>query len=242
MLTMPTFGLLTRVPHTVDTVNMVRGPDRGSEARGYHHGNLRAALVEAGVELARTGGPGAVLLRAASRQAGVSHNAAYRHFANQEDLVAAVAERCMTRLGLLMIERSNLVTARGPIRRARARLEAIGRAYIDFARTEPGWFRTAFTSARPHPADAPTREPSPEDRTDSEQTTSPYRVLSARLDELVSVGALTPQRRPGAEYAAWSAVHGLSSLLLDGPLRDLPEPQVEYAITTVLAAVDRGLR
>jgi hypothetical protein len=67
-------------------------------------------------------------------------------------------------------------------------------------------------------------------------------VLSARLDELVDVGALTAERRRGAEYAAWSAVHGLSSLLLDGPLRDLPEPQVEYAITTVLAVVDRGLQ
>ena len=54
------------------------------QQRGYHHGNLRQALVDAGVELARTGGPNAVLLRAAARQVGVSHNAAYRHFANQE--------------------------------------------------------------------------------------------------------------------------------------------------------------
>ncbi len=215
--------------------------DSGEE-RGYHHGHLRAALVDAGVELARAGGPNAVLLRAASRQAGVSHNAAYRHFANQEDLLAAVAERCMTQLGLLMIERSSRVTARGPVRRARARLESIGRAYIDFARTEPGWFRTAFSSARPHPADGPGREPSLAVSTDAKQTTNPYLQLGAALDELVDVGALTPERRQGGEFAAWSAVHGLSSLLLDGPLRDLPEPQVEYAITTVLAAISRGLR
>jgi AcrR family transcriptional regulator len=213
---------------------MVRTED-SSEGRSYHHGNLREALVEAGVELARTGGPGAVLLRAASRQAGVSHNAAYRHFANQEDLVAAVAERCMTQLGLLMIERSDQVTARGPVQRARARLEAIGRAYIDFARTEPGWFRTAFSSARPHPTEESTHA-------SADQTTSPYRLLSAGLDELVDVGALTPQRRRGAEYAAWSAVHGLSSLLLDGPLRHLPEPEIEYAIITVLAVINRGLQ
>jgi AcrR family transcriptional regulator len=213
---------------------MVRTDDT-DEGRSYHHGNLREALVEAGVELARTGGPSAVLLRAASRQAGVSHNAAYRHFANQEDLVAAVAERCMTQLGLLMTERMNQVTARGPVQRARARLEAIGRAYIDFARTEPGWFRTAFSSARPHAVDGA-------GASETDETTSPYRLLSARLDELVAVGALTPQRRRGAEFAAWSAVHGLSSLLLDGPLRDLPEPEVEYAITTVLAVINRGLR
>jgi AcrR family transcriptional regulator len=211
--------------------------NRTDEGRSYHHGNLREALVEAGVELARTGGPSAVLLRAASRQAGVSHNAAYRHFANQEDLVAAVAQQCMIRLGQLMIERSNQVTARGPVRRARARLDAIGRAYIDFARTEPGWFRTAFSSARPHPAVG--SAPAPPGAAD--ETANPYRLLSARLDELVAVGALTPQRRRGAEYAAWSAVHGLSSLLLDGPLQDLPEPEIEYATETVLAVINRGL-
>jgi AcrR family transcriptional regulator len=217
--------------------------DSGHRAqRGYHHGNLRAALVEAGFELARTGGPNAVLLRAVSRQAGVSHNAAYRHFANHEDLLAAVAERCMSQLGLLMIERSDRVTTGDPVERARQRLKAIGRAYIDFARTEPGWFRTAFSSARPHPGGLPGRPPSPADSPDAEQTTSPFRILNARLDDLVTVGAVTPERRRGAEFAAWSAVHGLSSLLLDGPLRDLSEPQVEHAITAVQATISRGLQ
>lgn len=223
----------------VDTVNMIRGtPGHGTDQRAYHHGNLREALVEAGVELARAGGPSAVVLRAASRRAGVSHNAAYRHFASQEDLVAAVAQRCMRQLSLLMIERMSLVRARGPVRRARARLSAIGRAYIDFARTEAGWFRTAFSSARPHPADS---NPSPPSPTGPDEIPSPYDLLSARLDELVEVGALSGERRAGAEYAAWSAVHGLSSLLLDGPLRDLPEAEVENAIDTVLAVINRGL-
>ena len=135
----------------------------------------------------------------------------------------------MTQLGLLMIDRSTRVKARSPVRRARARLEAIGRAYIEFGRTEPGWFRTAFSSARPHSGDLRRRPASHAERADAEQTTSPYLILGARLDELVDVGTLTPQRRRGAEFPAWSAVHGLSSLLLDGPLRDLPEPQVEHA-------------
>lgn len=194
--------------------------------RPYHHGNLRAALVQAGVQLARTGGPSAVQLRAVSREAGVSHNAAYRHFANQEDLVAAVAERCMQQLGMLMNERTRQVTVTGPVRRARARLRAIGRAYIDFARREPGWFRTAFSSARAHTAAA---EPELGDEV------SPFAILNRALDRMVEVGALTPQRRRGAEYAAWSLVHGISSLLLDGPLRDLPEPEVQRAIDAVLS-------
>jgi AcrR family transcriptional regulator len=213
--------------------------DGEQDARGYHHGNLRAALIDAGVELARTGGPAAVVLRAASRGAGVSHNAAYRHFANQEDLVAAVAERCMAKLGALMMERINQVSVRGPARRAQARLQATGRAYIDFALSEPGWFRTAFSSARPHGNDGPPRMPSPDDA--DADPTNPYLILTARLDELVDVGAMTQERRVGAEYAAWSAVHGLSSLLLDGPLRELPQPEIERAIQAVLGVVNRGL-
>jgi AcrR family transcriptional regulator len=203
--------------------------------RPYHHGNLRAALVQAGVQLARTGGPSAVQLRAVSREAGVSHNAAYRHFANQEDLVAAVAERCMQQLGMLMNERTRQVTVTGPVRRARARLRAIGRAYIDFALSEPGWFRTAFSSARPHgPGEPRAAAPTTEEN-------SPYALLNALLDELVEAGGLTREQRRGAEYGAWSAVHGLASLLLDGPLRDLPAPEVERAIDAVLGVVNRGL-
>jgi AcrR family transcriptional regulator len=200
-------------------------------SRGYHHGKLREALIDAGVELARGGGPSAVLLRAVSRQAGVSHNAAYRHFADQEDLLAAVAQRCMTQLSLLMIERMERVEARSAARRARLRLESIGRAYIDFALSEPGWFRTAFTSARPRPANSRTAEAVP----------NPYDVLGAALDDLVRAGGLTPRRRAAAQYTAWSAVHGLSSLLLDGPLRELPEADVARAVDAVLAGINHSL-
>jgi AcrR family transcriptional regulator len=189
MLTLPT---LTSVPPDVDTVNM------NAERRPYHHGNLRATLVDAAMELARTGGPDAVVLRAVSRQAGVSHNAAYRHFADHDELLAAVGARCMAELAHLMVERTAAVRVREPVRRAQARLEAIGRAYIEFAVSEPGWFRTAFAGAD-HPRNG--AAPAVED--------DPFSLLSARLDELVEVGALPAERRPGAEYAAWSTVHGL---------------------------------
>jgi AcrR family transcriptional regulator len=217
------------------------GSTFSGEDRGYHHGNLREALVAAGVELARADGPNAVVLRVACRHAGVSPNAAYRHFANQEDLLAAVAQRCMTQLSLLMIERMDRVTTRDRVRRAADQLEAIGCAYIDFARTEPGWFRTAFSSAR-RPSDhgSTTETPKPAGA-DTESVPHPYDVMRAALDELVGAGAVTAERRIGAEYTVWSAVHGLSSLLVDGPLRDLLEPDAEPAISTVLAAVCAGL-
>jgi AcrR family transcriptional regulator len=217
----------------VDIVNMV-GPGRSSVIgkQGYHHGNLRQALVEAGLALARGGGPEAVGLREASRQAGVSHNAAYRHFAGRQELVAAVAERCMQELGELMRARTGAVTGGGEPERAWGRLNALGRAYVDFAHAEPGWFRTAFTA----PAHAEQAAPPSELTADH-----PFQQLSAALDDLVAVGALPVDRRPGAEYAAWSAVHGFAGLTVEGPLRGMPVAETEQALQVVLAVVVRGL-
>jgi AcrR family transcriptional regulator len=222
MLTPPT---LTNMPHEVDTVNM------HVTDRPYHHGNLRDSLVEAAVRLARIGGPDAVVLRAVSREAGVSHNAAYRHFADHRDLLAAVSEQCMRQLAALMLARTDEVTARGRGPRATARLNAIGRAYIEFAQTEPGWFATAFAGA-PH---------LPEPALDGPPHPGPFDLLRARLDELVEAGVLPAARRPGAEFAAWSMVHGLSCLLVDGPLRFLPDAEVDAVTATVLDVVKRGL-
>jgi AcrR family transcriptional regulator len=200
--------------------------------RPYHHGRLREALVAAGFELARKSGPDAVVLRAVSRAAGVSHNAAYRHFADHQELLNAVADQCMRELAELMTRRTAEVRIRDRRRRASAELHAIGRAYIEFALAEPGLFRTAFSFV---PADdqPPARDPSPDP--------GPYELLSAALDRLVEVGVLPVERRPGAEYAAWSAVHGLSMLFVEGPLRMLPAEEREHAIGIALDVVARGL-
>lgn len=196
-------------------------------SRPYHHGRLQETLVDAALELARTGGPEAVVLRAASRAAGVSHNAAYRHFADHEELLTAVAERCMAALADLMVRRTDAAAADDPAGTAWARLDALGRAYVEFAVTEPGWFRTAFTAAhKPVPGEA---------------GAGPYELLGARLDELVAVGEVPAERRPGAEFAAWSMVHGLSTLVVEGPLRGLDPAELEPAVDTILGAVRRGL-
>jgi AcrR family transcriptional regulator len=238
---MLTLRTLTSMAAGVDTVNM---HSEISPDRPYHHGRLRETLVAAGYELARADGPEAVILRAVSRASGVSHNAAYRHFADHRDLVNAVAEQCMNQLADLMRRRIAEVRVRDRRRRAAAELRAIGSAYIEFALTEPGLFRTAF-AVRPDtpPAENPSAPSAgrPAATPADEAWLGPYELLGARLDTLVEVGILAAERRPGAEYAAWSAVHGMSMLLVDGPLRDLPDAERERAIDVVLDVVPRGL-
>jgi AcrR family transcriptional regulator len=193
--------------------------------RPYHHGNLREALVDAAFELARAGGPDAVVVREASRRVGVSHNAAYRHFPDREALLAAVLERAAAALTAAMEARLDAAGPQdGTPERAFARLEATGRAYVDFALTEPGLFHTAFAVGRPH-----------------ETGSGPYELLNTQLDGLVEAGALAAERRPSAEITAWSAVHGISSLMLDGPLRELSPPARAAALDHLLATISRGL-
>ncbi|MCY4727205.1 TetR/AcrR family transcriptional regulator [Nocardioides sp. STR2] len=195
----------------------------------YHHGNLREALVEAGVEVVRDGGPEALSLRELARRVGVSHAAAYRHFADREALVDAVAERAMHALLAVVHDRLAQVDEVDPVIRARRRLVQIGVGYVDFALTEPGLFRLLFT-AYPEPPEG--KDPDGED---------PYSMLNAALDELVAVGYLDPRDRPGADVTCWSAVHGFSVLNVEGPLRGMAEPDRDAALTGLLLGIDRGL-
>ncbi len=147
----------------------------------YHHGNLRASLIDTGVELARAHGPDGVVLREVARRAGVSHNAAYRHFADREALLAEIARLGMKELRAAMQRELDAAEAEDhPDDRARAeaRLRATGRAYVDFAIAQPGLFDVAF-SAIPD-----------EDGLDAD--TDPYDLLTQVLDEGVAAGAVSP--------------------------------------------------
>src|ERR1700753_3616576 len=114
--------------------------------RTFRHGDLRNALVTAGLAMARSGGPHAVILREATRQAGVSPNAAYRHFANQAELLDAVRSACFSQLAAAIEdEMKECRPGRDPQASARKSLRAVGMGYLGFAMREPGMFRTAFS-------------------------------------------------------------------------------------------------
>jgi AcrR family transcriptional regulator len=196
---------------------------------------LRSALVEASLALAREGGPDRVVLREAARAAGVSHSAAYRHFADREALLAEVSRFARNQLAAEMRRRVSRT------KHPRSRLRTVGTAYIDFAVTEPGLFRTAFTS---HPATSRDAEHNPastaEDPTPITAGADPFEVLGRVLDQAQAAGPLHPRRRPGAEIAAWSAVHGLAGLLLNGPL-PTSAAAIKFARRQVQDLVEREL-
>jgi AcrR family transcriptional regulator len=198
----------------------------------YHHGDLRRALLEAGTELAREGGPEAVVLREATRRAGVVPNAAYRHFASRHALLQAVRAAALAALAVAM--EKELARARKQPDVARASLRAIGIAYLRFAEREPGLFRTAFSVAGdPETAGDPGWA--------GRSGMNPFELLGAALDQMVESGALPAARRPGAEYLAWSAVHGLAMLVLEGPLRRMTRKQIQEIGRRVVAMVEKGL-
>jgi AcrR family transcriptional regulator len=212
-------------------------PPAGPAARGtYRHGDLRRALLDAGIELARSGGPDAVVLREATRRAGVVPNAAYRHFGSRQALLQAVRSAALSALAIAMEGELALLrhdTDRADV--ARASLRAIGAGYLRFAQAEPGLFRTAFAVRDELQQEA--AEPVGA----GNSGLNPFQLLGAALDRLVEAGVLPAGRRPGAEYLAWSAVHGLAMLVIDGPLRRLPGAQTQDIGQRLLDMVEKGL-
>lgn len=201
----------------------------------YHHGDLRRALLEAGTDLAREGGPDKVVLREATRRVGVSANAAYRHFADRDALLGDVVSRAQARAADVISATMDAVPpALERRQRARARFRAVGVGYLRFAMDEPGLFRTAFAvpvdlsrAASAHAAGA--------------AGLTPFQLLSTALDAMVEAGVMSPDQRPGAELLAWSAVHGMAMLALEGPLRDLPPGAVDELAPRLVRMVDLGL-
>ena len=201
----------------------------------YRHGDLRRALLDAGIALARAGGPDAVVLRAATRQAGVVPNAAYRHFGSQLDLLQAVQAHALSALAIAMEqELGQLDPGLTAAEQARASMRAVGNGYLRFAYAEPGLFRTAFS-----PASA--IEPHPDPAKAGMSGMNPFQLLSLALDRMTAAGLMAVERRPGAEYLAWSAVHGLALLCIDGPLRQLPAAQRELVGQRLLDMVEQGI-
>ncbi len=184
-----------------------------STAREYHHGDLRTALVAAALDLLAQDGADALSLRAVARRAGVSAMAPYRHYADKEALLAAVASLGFERL------RAALLAADAAAPPADA-LIAQAVAYVRYALDNPALFRLMFGPRRAfiHP-----------DLLAAGETA--YSVLASRVAADMPPGTAREARALGC----WSMVHGLASLFLDGRISDRRTAEEEDAMTRRVA-------
>jgi len=174
---------------------------RRSKAAPYHHGDLANALVAAGVTMVEEGGGDATGLRDLARRTKVSAAAVYRHFANKDALLAAVAAE-----GFAMLNadfRAALETA--PPSPA-ARLTAVGQAYIAFALARPGLYRLMFGANRPSAA---------ADSRFAEEAKRARATLTALVAGCCEPGA-SPEAVAAGTVSAWSLVHGYVQLTMEG--------------------------
>jgi AcrR family transcriptional regulator len=172
-------------------------------ADAYQHGDLRHALIQAGLKLLAEGGLPALSLRGAAQLAGVSHAAPYRHFKDKDALVAAIAEEGFRLLTRHMKEELEGCGDEDVLVRLRA--AAIG--YVSFAVENPGYFRVTFGGAFGEPGTYRALE---------DAGAEAYGVLR----DIVSAGIASGRLRAGdpdqLSLAAWSLVHGLGMLIIDG--------------------------
>lgn len=201
---------------------------------GYFHGDLRRALLDAGFEAARAGGPEAVSVRELARAVGVSPSAVYRHFESHDALRSALALRAQAMVADAMDTEIAAVPSAGTRAWADGAIAAVGIAYVRFAWAEPGLFRLAF---RAH-GDL---EAAHDERARGAGGRTPYEQLEHALDALAEVGELTEQERAGAEALAWSAVHGFAVLTVEGPLRSLDAATRELLASRIVEMVRLGL-
>jgi AcrR family transcriptional regulator len=199
----------------------------------YHHGDLRQALIAAGLELAAESGPDAVVLREATRRVGVSPNAAYRHFTDRDALLDAVSAAAMSQLAAAIDAHFEAIDHDDAGDVARAQLRAVGTGYVAFAVEHPGLFRTAFFVPSDLQRATAAEKAGPSGRT-------PFQLLTVAIDGLVASGLMPQSRRANAEFLAWSAVHGFALLVIDGPLRALPRAAVDSTAQRVIDMVEAG--
>ena len=170
--------------------------------QGYHHGNLREALVAAARRLIATRGPAGFTLSEAARLAGVSAAAPYRHFSDRDALLAEVAQR-----GFAEFDRRLSAAWRGAGQDAGAAFLRMGEAYLAFAREEPGYYAAMFAARPPGRKRAPGSRQTASSRQAAGKQTS-FAALERAVTQL-SAGDLDPRQ---LAYLVWALSHGIAML------------------------------
>lgn len=202
-------------------------PKKSSRRSTYHHGDLRNALVKEAAKLIEQRRDVVFTIRDLAQRLGISHSAAYRHFRDKSDILAALAEQGF---GLLTERFAGVDSPQGAS--ARERLRNKGMAYVQFALDKPGYFRAMFHPDVCARGDYPGLE---------EAANATFQSLV----DTVAAGQSKKRKDAGAirltAVRAWAQVHGLACLLLDGQLPELTHangrPHDRSKLAASLAAV-----
>ncbi|MEM1252716.1 MAG: TetR/AcrR family transcriptional regulator [Cyanobacteria bacterium P01_H01_bin.21] len=196
-----------------------------ADKKSYHHGDLRRALLDSAMAIIEEQDISALSLRQVARRTGVSHTAPYRHFADKEELLAAVAEE-----GFQVFSRY-LERARDAEPTPLKQLQATGNAYIEYALRYPTHYRVMFGSYC-HDADA-----FPSLTTTANQS---FQILV----EIIEAGQVKEEIKTGEPrllaLANWSLVHGLAMLLLDNRL-EIEEEATQPLIQQTIELMQHGV-
>ena len=192
----------------------------------FHHGDLQAALVKAGLRQVEKHGLNSLGLRQLALVTGVSATAVYRHFTDLEHLKASVAKASREVLGKMMLESLNEVSRSKTSKGAIDRFLAIGGAYIDFGIKESNLYEIAFICF-----DSPDLEP---------DSPSPWDLLLNSLNELNEFGCLSDKNIKTAPTIAWSMVHGFAGLAAQGATGTVQETTAskDVVLRSVLKSLD----
>jgi AcrR family transcriptional regulator len=182
---------------------MADGSMKPKRRGAYHHGDLRRALIEAARRILEQEGLGALSLRAAAREAGVSQAAPYHHFADRDALLSAIAAEGFDGLAETMRARMQKTAD------ASQALVAAGEGYVAFAIANPALFQIMFGASMKAPGADPAR---------LEAGARAYAALERAVTGAARSGGHDPQAIAIACLRAWSMAHGLAKLLVEGAL------------------------
>jgi AcrR family transcriptional regulator len=195
----------------------------------YHHGDLRRSLIQAGLQVLADSGLDALSLREVARRAKVSQAAPYHHFAGKAELVSAIVQHGFEDFAGALRAGADAVGA-GSLQR----LTGMGLAYVRFAVANPNLFRLLF---RPELRDGTREGPAAEAMTRA--GSAAYQVFLDAVRAAVEEGSVQGSVEDVA-VAALSIVHGLSTLLVDGPV-DLRRRPPDTLARVVVSALGSGI-